>query len=181
MERDRTKWNARYREGDMPPEPSGIVRRFCGLARGPRALDLAAGCGRNATFLAEHGFQVDAVDISDEGLARFRHAGVRRVCADLDRFDIPPARYDLIVDVLYVNRRLFAQMGAGLRPGGLLVCESLLLEPGQDAGGSCRDYFLQPNELLRAFLNLRVLHYTEGPEGGAKAGRQLASLVARRI
>ena len=36
------------------------------------------------------------------------------------------------------------------------------------------------SDKLRAFLNLRVLHYREGPEEGAKAGRQLASLVARR-
>lgn len=181
MDSDRTKWNARYREGDIPAETSDIVRRFFRLASGPLALDLAAGAGRNSTFLAEHGFRVDAVDISDEGLSRVRHPGVRRVCADLDAFDIPAERYDLIVDVLYLNRRLFPQVIDGLRPGGLLVFESLLLEPGQDAGGHCRDYFLRPNELLRAFSPLRVLHYHEGPEQGADEGRQLASLVARRI
>ncbi|MCU0564364.1 MAG: class I SAM-dependent methyltransferase [Desulfobacterales bacterium] len=181
MDSDRTKWNARYREGDIPGETSDIVRRFSRLASGPRALDLAAGAGRNATFLAGHGFRVDAVDISDEGLSRVRHPGVRRICADLDGFDIPAGRYDLIVDVLYLNRRLFPQMINGLRPGGLLVFESLLLEPGQEAGGHCRDYFLRPNELLRAFLALRVLHYREGPEPGADDGRQLASLVARRV
>jgi tellurite methyltransferase len=180
MERDRVKWNARYRAGDIPAEASDIVRRSFRLAPGPRALDIAAGCGRNATFLAARGFQVDAVDVSDEGLSRFHTAGVRRVCADLDRFDIPPGRYDLIVDVLYVNRRLFPQMGAGLRTGGLLVVESLLLEPGAETGGSCRDYFLRPNELLYAFLSLRVLHYREGPEERGESGRHLASLVARR-
>lgn len=181
MDSDRTKWNARYREGDIPAETSDIVRRFFRLASGPLALDLAAGAGRNSTFLAEHGFRVDAVDISEEGLSRVRHPGVRRICADLDAFDIPAARYDLIVDVLYLNRRLFPQMAEALRPGGLLVFESLLLEPGQDAGGHCRDYFLRPNELLHAFLALRVLYYREGPEREADDGRQLASLVARRI
>ena len=80
-----------------------------------------------------------------------------------------------------LHRRLFPQMVEGLRPGGLLVFESLVLEPGQDAGGHCRDFFLRPNELLRAFLSLRVLHYREGPEQGTDDGRQLASLVARRI
>ncbi len=181
MNSDRSKWNARYREGDIPSEASEIVRRFFRLAPGPRALDLAAGAGRNAILLADNGFRVDAVDISEEGLSRVRHPGVRRICADLDAFDIPAARYDLIVDVLYLNRRLFPQMAEGLRPGGLLVFESLVLEPGQDAGGHCRDFFLRPNELLRAFLSLRVLHYREGAEQGADDGRQLASLVARRI
>jgi SAM-dependent methyltransferase len=181
MDSDRAKWNARYREGDIPAETSDTVRRFFRLAHMGRALDIAAGAGRNATFLAGHGFRVDAVDISDGGLSRVRHPGVRRICADLDAFDIPAARYDLIVDVLYLNRRLFPQMIDGLKPGGLLVFESLLLEPGQDAGGHCRDYFLRPNELLRAFLALRVLHYREGPEQGDDEGRQMASLVARRI
>jgi tellurite methyltransferase len=180
MERDRAKWNRKYRDGELPREPTDIVRRFLRLAPGPRALDLAAGAGRNSVFMAQQGFQVDAVDISDEGLSRFRSAGVRRACADLDRFDIPPGRYDLIVDVLYVNRRLFPQIQEGLRPGGLLIFESLLAGPDREAGEHWRDYYLRDNELLHCFLRMRVLHYHEGEETQGDTRRRLASLVAVR-
>jgi SAM-dependent methyltransferase len=106
---DRIKWNEKYRSHDYPAEPSAVVKDFCVLASGRRALDIAAGSGRNAIYLAEQGFAVDAVDISDRGLALVSglHPNIRPVCADLDTFDIPAQRYDLIVNILYLNRRLF--------------------------------------------------------------------------
>ena len=131
MLRDRVKWNAKYRQHDYPQEPSAIVRDFYHMAPGRSALDLAAGAGRNSVFLAEQGFSVDAVDVADAGLALFAgsHPRLRPICADLDAFDIPRRRYDLIVNVLYVNRRLFPQIQDGLKPGGLLLFESLLETP----------------------------------------------------
>lgn len=180
MESDRDRWNPRYREGEPPQEPSEVVRRFCRLSGGPRALDLACGAGRNAVFLAAQGFEVDALDIAELALARFTAPGVRRACLDLDRFDLPLSHYDLIVDTLYVNRRLFPQMREALRPGGLLIFESLFEPPG-GADDVCRDYLLRPNELLHSFLSLRVLHYAEAVETQGDARRTLATLVAQRI
>jgi SAM-dependent methyltransferase len=183
MLKDRLKWNEKYRRKDYPVEPSVIVKTFCGLARGTAALDIAAGSGRNALLLAARGFTVEAVDVAEEGLALLagRHPAIRTVCADLDAFDIPAGRYDLIVNVLFLNRRLFPQIREGLTPGGLLIFETLL-EPRDEAERSrhCRDYFLRPNELLHGFLALRVLYYREGPEDGPDDPRQLASLVAVR-
>jgi len=183
MRRDRIKWNEKYRQRDYPTEPSGIVKDFFSLAPGRAALDIAAGSGRNALFLAEQGFVVDAVDISEEGLSLVagRHPAIRPICADLDTFDIPGEHYDLILNVLYLNRRLFPQIREGLRPGGLLVFETLLETPG-GAGHDdhCRDYFLRENELLHSFLSLRILHYHEEHDAGQGEGRRLASLVALR-
>ena len=71
MRQDRIKWNAKYQRGSEISEPSLIVREFFSLASGKRVLDIAAGNGRNAIYLAEHGFDVDAVDISETGLALF--------------------------------------------------------------------------------------------------------------
>ena len=180
---DRVKWNSKYRQGDFPTDPSDIVKQYFGLAPGKAALDIAAGSGRNALFLANHGFAVDAVDIADEALAPLAgsHPGVRGICADLDTFDIPPERYDLILNVLFLNRRLFPQIIGGLRPGGLLIFETLLEPPGGQAGsGRCRDYFLRANELLHSFLALHIWHYREDPPDGQEPGRRLASLVAAR-
>ena len=181
MHCDRIKWNQKYREGDYPSDPADIVRRFSCLASGRKSLDIAAGCGRNALFLAEQGFEVDAVDIAEEGLARVAaaHRGIRAICADLDVFDIPTQRYDLILNILYLNRRLFPQIREGLKPGGVLIFETLLEMPGHaDHSEQCRDYYLRPNELLHSFLSLRILHYHEEPDTGDDANRRLASLVA---
>lgn len=183
MRSDRVKWNTKYRHKEYPTDPSAIVKEFCALAPGTAALDIAAGSGRNALFLAEQGFTVDAVDISEEGLALLagRHPAIRPICADLDTFDIRAERYDLIVDVLFLNRRLFPQICDGLRPGGLLIFETLL-EPLRRTGGSepFRDYFLRENELLHGFLSLRILHYHEERGDGRDPARRLAGLVAVR-
>ncbi len=181
---DRTHWNERYRSRSHPQEAAAVVREYADLAPGRRALDVAAGNGRNALFLAAKGFTVDALDISDEGLYAFagKSPRVRPVCVDLDRFDIPRGRYDLIVNILYVNRRVFPGLREGLRPGGVLIFESLL-EPDDPAAaaGRRRDYYLRENELLHSFLSLHLLFYREAETSGQEEGpRRLASLVGRR-
>ena len=109
MKQDRFKWNKKYREDHYLAEVTGIVKRFYHLAPGKKALDIAAGTGRHAIFLASQGFSVDAVDISEVGLAEFagKHPNITAVCADLDQFKIPADRYDLIVNVKFLNRQLF--------------------------------------------------------------------------
>jgi SAM-dependent methyltransferase len=181
MNRDRVKWNEKYGRGDHPVEPSEIVRAFSRLAVHGRALDVAAGSGRNAAFLAGQGFAVDAVDISDGGLALFAglHPNIRCLCADLDTWEIPSRRYELIVNTLYLNRRLFPQISDGLKPGGVLVFESLLEGlAGAGEAETCRDYLLRPNELLHAFLRLRVIHYSESWGSARPGSKSTAALVA---
>ncbi len=71
MLQDRVKWNEKYQSESYSEEPAAIVKEYAKLASGKKALDIAAGNGRNALFLAEQGFSVDAVDISDAGLNLF--------------------------------------------------------------------------------------------------------------
>ncbi len=184
MIRDRERWNRKYRGGGFPEAPSAIVTAYAPLAGGGRALDLAAGNGRNSLWLADNGFAVDAVDISEVGLGLMGrgHPKVHRICADLDTFAIRPGAYDLVVDVRFLDRRLFPSMKEGLRPGGILIFESYLEGPEGEAGGRfCRDYLLRPNELLHAFLSLTVLYYSERDvDDGDGHPSRTASLVARR-
>lgn len=183
MNRDRARWNEKYRRGAGASAPAGAVRRFWRHAPGGRALDIAAGTGRNARYLAAQGFRVDAVDISDRALGGMpdRPPSLRPVCADLASFDIPPETYSLIINIRFLKRRLFPQIIAGLVPGGLLIFESYLAGSGPDyCAPSCRDYLLGPNELLHAFLPLHIRYYREAPlmEGGRPF--YAATLVAVR-
>ena len=61
MLQDRLKWNEKYRSQNASDEPAAIVKQYFELARGKKALDIAAGNGRNALFLARHGFVVDGL------------------------------------------------------------------------------------------------------------------------
>jgi len=69
---DQKVWDERHGSREGREEPSFFLRQIFeshGWRIQPgRALDIASGKGRNACFLAERGFQVEAVDISEVGL-----------------------------------------------------------------------------------------------------------------
>ncbi len=191
VKQDQDKWDARYREKEFidKREPDPFLKKHVrSLPRG-KALDLAAGEGRNAVFLAERGFAVEAVDISKVALtrarklARERGVKIRTIAADLDNYPIPNEVFDLIIDFYFLDRRLFPRIKRGLKKGGMVVFETYLLE--QKACG-LRDpinpkYLLKPNELLRLFRDFRILFYREGifKKGGSR--KAIASLIAEKI
>lgn len=128
---DASAWDARYAATDLvwSAEPNRFVEaELADLAPG-RALDLAAGEGRNAIWLARRGWEVTAVDYSQVGLDKGRElagdTAVRWVCADATTWD-ERAAYDLTVmaylQVPETDRRAAVQAGyAALRPGGTLL------------------------------------------------------------
>ncbi len=181
MDRDRTKWNDKYLKHEPITTPSRIVENHIGLSPVGRALDIAAGTGRNAIFLAEHGFSVEAVDISEVGLRQLagRHPNVSPICADLDTYEIHPNRYNLILNIRFCHRRLFPLIIEGLAPAGVLIFEGYLVQSEKKGNGpTCRDYLLRENELLHAFLDLNIIYYRESTVPGRKNHNRAASLVA---
>ena len=187
MEKDRAKWNIKHQIRPEMDKSSKIVVEFSFMAQKGRALDIACGTGRNAIYLAHQGFTVDAIDISDEGLKKLKdkHRNIRPVCADFDHFDIAPNRYDLIINIRYLNRRLFPYIKEGLVTGGVLIFESFMERPFMDKTvrkenhhPSCRDYLFRENELLHAFLSLTVRYYRELEAKEPGSPPWMASLVA---
>ncbi len=182
MEQDRIKWNKKYSGDQYHHRISEAVQKFYTLAPKGRALDVAAGIGQNSVFLAEKGFEVDTVDISDVGLAGLAKKSdrVNPICTDLDLFDISERRYALIINIRFLNRRLFPQIIEGLVPGGILIFETYLDCFDETRGGSMRkDYLLRPNELLHAFLKLNIIHYDESQDDEKDQHGLIATLVAR--
>ena len=175
MKSDRVKWNQRYREDMGNPVPSRLVARYYADAPPGNALDIACGNGRNSIFLAEKGFQVDAVDISDVAIARLKaqHPHINALCRDLDQWHIPSRRYGLIINIRFLERRLFSRIETGLTHGGLLIFQSFVGAPGAS-------YCLEKGELRDIFPSLRILHYEEKPTGASGRFKATASLVAQK-
>ena len=199
-ETDRQRWDRKYaaREGPAHFRPGRLLVEHRHLLTGDdqdaasqprsspvrrRALDIACGFGGASLLLASLGYQVDAVDVSGVALAQVQAEASRRslqvnlIQADLSRWWIPPARYDLIIVKYYLNQDLMPQLAGGLRAGGLLFVETrnvrfLSVRPGFDPA-----FLLQLGELRRfaADAGLDLLHVADGmPE---EHGSQL---VARR-
>jgi tellurite methyltransferase len=189
----RQKWNRRYREKDWRPFPDAPSqwllenRSFVTGAPGRRALDVACGDGRNALYLARCGFAVDAVDVSDvaidalraEALARDLTISPRQV--DLEAHALPVERYDVIVQINYLQRDLCGPLAEALTPGGILIVETVTRAHIEELGQSFdRRFVLERNELLRSFPDLDVRHYWEGVVDRSGRPRGVASLVAQR-
>ncbi|MCL8207450.1 MAG: class I SAM-dependent methyltransferase [Actinomycetia bacterium] len=168
-EEDRERWNARYRAGHGPrglPDPE-VVRWVGTVPPGGRALDVAAGTGRHALWLAERGWIVDAVDVSEVALSELgREAEARGVpdrihiiWADLDDWSPPPGRYRLVVMAFFVDRPLLDRLDLALKPGGFLFCRSFLEHSpllAHNPGHAWR-----PGELGERFAHWRILHLHE--------------------
>ena len=191
MDEDQKRWEERYRDRkfDLNQKASSILKKYIHLLPRGRALDLAAGEGRNAVFLAEHGFEVEAVDISRVALSRVRKLAIARgvkirtIVADLETYPIPKALFDLILDFNFLDRRLIPRIKRGLKKGGKVVFETYLMEQKSLGleGPANPKYLLKPNELLRLFKEFRVLFYREGifKEGGKR--KAIASLIAQKV
>src|SRR5580693_4707239 len=131
---DSQKWDERYSgtEFEWTMQPNQFVAaELAGLPPG-RAIDLAAGEGRNAVWLAERGWRVTAVDFSRVGLDKGRALSAARgvaegrvdwIVADLCDYQPEPGAYDLaLIAYLQVSPKVratvLARAAAALAPGG---------------------------------------------------------------
>ena len=191
MKEDEIRWDERYQEKKFPETVNELVKTYSNLATtGGKALDVAAGNGRNSLFLVEQGFQVDAVDISKVAvdLIQSRSQAINGIHQDLDEYKPKPGLYDLIININFLNRRLFPHYKRALRKNGILIFNTFLDSHFLDSSSldaphphSNRDHYLQTNELLHSFISLQVLHYSEVDVVWANGQkRKAARLVARK-
>jgi tellurite methyltransferase len=160
---------------------------------GRRALDIACGNGRNAGYLAQLGFEVDAVDVSDVAIDALRAAVDARGLSvhprrrDLEHGEpgddggLGDSAYDVIVQTNYLQRDLFGDLARALRPGGLLIVETFTRADLEALGNHVEArYLLKPGELSASFPGLEVILHREAVLEHGERKRAVAGLVARR-
>ena len=179
-----------YGEHTHNNSPAGWLTGHRHLLKSGRALDLASGNGRNALYLAKEGFTVEAWDRNEEGLAalaaKARESGlsVTTRLVDLERDpSIPTETFDLVIIFYYLQRNLIPGIIKALRPGGIVVYETFLIDNHVRYNHPRhREFCLEHNELLALFQGLRILAYREGADdqGADPQAPFLASLIAER-
>ena len=172
---DATDWDTRYRLAREAQAgqagrlwsavPAQIVQDTVSPFTPGRALDLATGDGRNAIWLAGHGWTVTAVDFSAEAIGQAgEHAAAAGVAVDWQvgdatTWDPAGETFDLVT-VMYLHlpesalRVVLARAAAWLSPGGHLVVlghDRANLETGAP-GPTNRDILYTP-VLLRSSVD----------------------------
>lgn len=183
MQEDKERWNHRHVVKPISSNVAAIVEKYAALVAEGRALDIAAGVGRNTHYLAEKGFFVDAVDYSDYALSQIKEiATINKIEADLDTYIFDVDKYDLIVNCNYLDRRHFPLIKEALKQGGVLIFETFIISAGEGYHQpSNLDFVLRKNELLHAFIGLDIVYYEEKEDRNSQGERvKIASLVARK-
>ncbi len=183
---DLAEWEARYRALGLSPEsPETVAQPLVISAAGglppARALDLACGKGRNALWLALHGWRVTAVDGSMAAVESLRanmqpfgvQVDTRVANLEMGEYTIEPSAWELIASCYYLQRNLIAPAKAGLVPGGIMVAIALLAQPGRENSS----FRARPGELRSYFDGWEILHDREGSD---ESGHAVAEVVARR-
>jgi SAM-dependent methyltransferase len=163
---DQRFWNSKFSDSHTPfnHEPSRLlVDTIHGLKPG-RALDLGMGEGRNAIYLAQQGWEVTGVDLSDVAVAQAKKSAARdgvklnAVLDGLDHFDLGRDQWDLII-LFYMHAwyndaspRSSQRLQEALKSGGMLVIEGF-------AGDE--KYMFHANQLFRDFGGLKILRYED--------------------
>ena len=131
---DSQQWDERYSgaQFEWTTRPNQFVAAELADLPPGRALDLAAGEGRNTVWLAERGWRVTAADFSPVGLEKGRKLSAARgvdetrvewIVADLRDYEPERGAFDLVL-IAYVQvspdlrAKVLAEAAAALAPGG---------------------------------------------------------------
>jgi SAM-dependent methyltransferase len=164
------------------PPHEWLVKNSHLLPTGGFAFEAAVGLGSNLPLLLDHGMRVVAADRSYEAVRYVKRnfPAVMVVQADLKHFYLPLEKFDLICNFFFLEWTLINQFRSALKPGGLVVFETMTVSMLDWKPELNPDYLLHPGELREYFSEWDILDYREtwipSHHGNRKA---VASIVAR--
>jgi len=122
-------------EGGRTTKPNAFLAESIGDLHPGKALDLGMGLGRNSIFLAQKGWDVTGIDLSDVAIAaaqqRARQLGVqiKAMAADVNQFQLGTDQWDLVCVLYFVidetMPNLYERIAKAVKPGGLVIVEGV--------------------------------------------------------
>lgn len=183
------RWNEKYSqelELWLEMEPRQLLVSFIHLLPNHGlALDAACGVGTNAIFLAQHGFKVIGIDISEYALrqlisrVRFLGLPVDVAVADLSHPWLPAQIFDVITNFHFLERTTIEVYKQAMKSGGFILFDTIMVEPPSIDSPV---YYLEPGELRGFFDDFEIIHYAEERLGPGRSFRErsAARIVARK-
>jgi SAM-dependent methyltransferase len=151
-----------------------------GLGGPARVLDLGAGSGREAVWLALRGWDVLAVDNQEDVLARLQASArawrtpVRSLKLDLRRQwnTLPRQSFELVLMCRFLLRELFPPIRDWLVPGGYFLVETFTTEAAAFGKPRNPNFLLKRHEIRDAFSSWECVASRERylPDGRPLAG-----------
>jgi len=176
-------------------KPAPVVEFLLKHKKSGTVLDLGTGEGRNALFLAKHGFNVTAVDISGEGIKKLERLAlenkvrINTFVKDIRNFNFSE-NYDVILSFATLHflekeeiERVIKKIKEHTSYNGFNVI-TVFTEENPNKNFS---YLFKRNELKKYYSDWEILGYKERMTPLEKHGKEgklhrhgLARLVARK-
>lgn len=167
-QKDKDKWNKKYNNTPELLEDREASKKLIEVIekiKGKKALDIACGGGRNSIYLANKGFEVDAVDISEVALETLDKKNIPNITTkivDLDNFIPEKNSYDLIIMTNFLDRELIPHLIDALKKDGVIFIETYMFHEENEKPPSNPSFLLEKDE-LKTFCSqyLELLDYDE--------------------
>ncbi len=178
------KWNTIYQSQTTLPTVAEVLKNNAFLLpESGVALDVACGLGGNALFLAEHGLNVQATDISAVAieklskLAAQKNLIIQAQCVDLQKIILPKQTFDVIVVSHFLDRAMCHGIIDSLKREGVLFYQTYTQQKLSHSPPHHPAFLLAENELLKLFSALHTVFYQEhGRVGDLKNGERNRAL-----
>lgn len=165
---DKIKWNKKYKQNPILLKNTKVCKKLMSIiniCKGVKALEVACGGGRNSIFLAQNGFEVDALDISEFAIDTLKKKSIKNIntkVIDLEGFKPQNNNYDLIVKTNYLDRKLIPNLIKALKKGGILFVQTYM-EDEKNEKSPLNPLFLLKKGELKSFFdnNFEILDYDE--------------------
>ncbi|WP_417328140.1 methyltransferase domain-containing protein [Halarcobacter sp.] len=166
---DKEKWNKKYKNTPelLANRPQSYkLSNIINYAKGLDALDVACGSGRNSIFLANSGFNVTSVDISEvalDSLNEKNNPKIKTQLVDLDTHKFDENSYDLIIMTNFLDRKAIPKLVKALKKDGVLFIETYMFHEENEKQPSNPDFLLKEGELKSFFTEkeVEILEYDE--------------------
>jgi len=166
---DKEKWNKKYKNTPelLASRPQSYkLSNVINYAKGLNALDVACGSGRNSIFLANNGFNVTTIDISEVALNSLNEKNnpkIKTQLVDLDTHKFDENSYDLIIMTNFLDRKAIPKLVNALKKDGVLFIETYMFHEENEKPPSNPDFLLKEGELKNFFdeKEVEIIEYDE--------------------
>lgn len=166
---DKEKWNKKYKNTPelLASRPQSYkLSNVINYAKGLNALDVACGSGRNSIFLANNGFNVTSIDISEVALNSLNEKNnpkIKTQLVDLDTHKFDENSYDLIIMTNFLDRKAIPKLVNALKKDGVLFIETYMFHEENEKPPSNPDFLLKEGELKNFFdeKKVEIIEYDE--------------------
>ncbi len=166
---ERSVWDSFYKNkaNAFGKEAIGFLKEHLHQVKKGRAFVPAMGEGRNAIYLAKHGFKVDGVDLSEVAVdraveaARHQKADIKGIVADLTTYQYPNETYDFIVLSLFYMPNLMPKFKKTLKRGGHIMIYVKADNGKPTQQNSPDDFLVKGSDLKTALRDFETISYKE--------------------